>query len=74
MDWQSVPDASTSPTVAAHLTALPFDVFLELVKKLDVLDIIYLRLVRETSSFLFWTTARTDYSLYHFSIGLQGIV
>ncbi|KAF8588835.1 hypothetical protein K439DRAFT_1629259 [Ramaria rubella] len=44
MDWQSIPFVSTALSPTSYLSALPFDVFLELVKKLDVYDLIQLRL------------------------------
>ncbi|KAF8499361.1 hypothetical protein JB92DRAFT_2982228 [Gautieria morchelliformis] len=44
MDWEPIPHASTSTPAAAYITVLPFDVSLELVKNLDVVDTIQLRL------------------------------
>jgi F-box domain len=51
MDWQSTLPASTLVATPGHLTTLPLDVLLELVKYLDVWDMFALRLVSEMSSF-----------------------
>jgi len=46
MDWEPIPSAhSFLPRPLAHITVLPFDIFLELVHHLDVWEVLQLRLV-----------------------------
>lgn len=52
MDWQPSPLASTSSPATGHLTTLPLDVLLELVRYLHVWDLFQLRIV--SGMFLLW--------------------
>lgn len=55
-----------------HITNLPFDVFLELVKALDVLELLKLRVVREMRPFFlcapsYFAYRQTCKTLYNYS-------
>lgn len=55
MDWQPSAQARhRRHQRQAYIASLSFDVFLELVRRLEVWDVVNLRVVCEILSFLFW--------------------